>query len=119
MIDSCRVFILECILQATYHLSIKNVPEMFKYFIMAAVTAFITLEASDNHFKQAIISIERSQSILKKRFKELSTKDAEKQFSDILSKLKKGNLTKDEKLVANMPQNLELELSIYESLSIE
>jgi len=68
---------------------------------IAAVDAVITLEGSDVHFKQACQSLERSSKIAKKLF----GKDGEKKFADIISKVKKGNLAKEEKLVENIPES--------------
>jgi hypothetical protein len=47
------------------------------------------------------------------------TKEHEKKLSSILVKIKKAYLTREEKLSPYLPADLELELSIYESLVLE
>lgn len=86
---------------------------------VAAIIAFLVLESADQHFKQAIVCIERCQSLVKKRLKELYTKEAEKGFADAISKIKKGTLAKEDKLAPVVPVELEVELSLIESMSLE
>ena len=77
------------------------------------------MESSDAHFRQTVISIERCQSLVKKRLKELYTKDIEKGFSDAISKIRKGTLSREDKLAPSVPVELEVELSIIESMTLE
>ena len=52
--------------------------------------------------------------MVKKRLKDLYTKQVEKEFADIFMKLKKGTLSKEEKLGPSLPPTLEVDLSIVE-----
>ena len=68
---------------------------------MAAIDAVLFLETSDIHFKQAIACLERSYKLSKKSSK--FTKEFDKKFSEILTKVKKGNLAKEDKIQPNIP----------------
>ena len=98
----------------------KSIDEALAYANIAAIIAVLVLESSDSHHKQAIICIERAMITAKDRASAPTfTKEHEKRFADILMKIKKANLAKDEKLVPTLPVSIELELSIYESLAFE
>ena len=49
----------------------------------------------------------------------LYSKEVEKRFGDILTKIKKGNLSKEEKVLPAIPKSLESEISKYESMTLE
>lgn len=98
----------------------KDIDLALSYALGAGVIAVLILESQDPHYKQTLICIERAMNTAKDRLTApLFSKDHEKRFSEIITKIKKANLSKDEKLVANIPQQLELELSIYESLALD
>jgi hypothetical protein len=101
---------MECLLQSSLCLNAKNLEGALTHCNLAAVVSALALEGGDNHFKQATITIERCQSLAKKKLKELYTKEAEKRFADILGKIKKGNLSKEEKVTPEIPPVLQTEL---------
>ena len=101
-------------------MSQKQVEESIQYANVAAVITILTLDSQDLHFKQALASIEYALNKAKDRLKEpVFTKEHEKKLSSILVKIKKAYLTREEKLSPYLPADLELELSIYESLVLE
>jgi predicted component of type VI protein secretion system len=51
--------------------------------------------------------------------KDAYTKEVEKKFADILSKVKKGYLSPDEKVTPGVNPVLEVELAMIESLSLD
>ena len=72
--------------------------EIVKCLNIASVISVLILESSDYHFKQTVLQIERIQKIIKSKFKQLYTKDIENSFESLLTKIKKGNITKEERL---------------------
>lgn len=108
------------LLELSRAVSNKDIDEALNYANVAAIIAVLTLESSDPHHKQALICIERAMATANDRLSPpIFTKDHERRFAEILTKIKKANLAKDEKLVATIPAPIELELSIYESLALE
>lgn len=61
------------------------------------------------HFKQAVASLERSQKLAKKL--SVHKKEHDKQFSEIINKLKKGTITKEEKINPKISEALSDELN--------
>jgi len=56
-LDACRIFIVDCLIYAVK--SGLHIEKSLFYLNMAATLCVLTLESSDNHFKQAVIYIER------------------------------------------------------------
>lgn len=84
---------------------------------IVAIDALQFIEPSDIHYKQAVSGLERSLKLAKKMaaFK----KEHEKAFSDIITKLKKGNLAKEEKINPLIPMALNEELRKYWEQDLE
>jgi hypothetical protein len=56
------------------------------------------LESFDLNIKQAIYGIERAQRITKNQLRSMYTPQIENGFETVLSKIRKGNLSKEERL---------------------
>lgn len=69
------------------------------------------------HYKQALFSLERSKKLAKKS--SLYNKETSKRFKEIITKLKKGNLTKDEIIQPQIPESLKQELQMYDNEDVD
>ncbi|TNV86827.1 hypothetical protein FGO68_gene17503 [Halteria grandinella] len=119
-LDACRIFMLAMLIEMNKAISMKDIESALQYANVVAIICILILESSDPHHKQALLCIDRAMVLAKDRLTTpIFTKEHEKRFADILTKIKKANLARNEKLEATIPQSVELELSIYESLSFE
>ncbi len=86
---------------------------------IAAIITVLVIESSDPHFKQTVAQIERIQKLIKNRFKNSYTKEIETKFEFLLTKVKKGNLTQEEKLAPGIQEELAAEIKAFNNLNLE
>eukprot|EP00347_Sterkiella_histriomuscorum_P010153 403377401 len=106
--DANRAFVLYCLFQANGALVVQDMDKMMVFANIAAVDGALVLESQDIHLKQIVVSLERTAKLAKKS--QAYNKGIEKIMSDILTKVKKGTLTKEERLGPKLSEEVKLEL---------
>lgn len=101
--DSNRVFILYMLTQVNKELTQGNFQRAVECAAIAAADATQFLETADMHFKQTLVSLERSYKLAKKSAQ--FPKDQDKAFQEVLVRLAKGVLRPDDKVQEGIPES--------------